>query len=591
MSKQIERLFEDPCYFVWNVFHEMDWLQYDPISDLEEDMIRFAMGFDTPPSSKTRIVKGYRMQGKTRIVSIGCSLWRMFRDVNRCVVFSSYSYSHAEKIASTVLECLQTTSFLRHMAPSPNGSSTKVRKDKYNLRGRIVNPQPSVMCLGLTGQKAGVRAHSVFADDMETEESASTLELRDKVEAKIDNFMTWMYDNKPGANTAIDPSEIILPSTSKHDDDSVYERLARRPNVAVRSYPIVYPRPGETVNGLCPLLEKRLKANPSLANTVTTTRMTNEEAHGKLADVLPSTANREYRLLVGSSRSDAYPLRLDDLIIADWSIDRNRAPSTIVWGLTDKDGKNTAIEDIVVTAPNNQVLRRPALRDPLWLPYESTKCFVDPSGRGGDKCGLAIVSYLAGFFYVKVCSGLQGSSDSCDLIAQLCRDHGATELWFEKNADTTETWRQFMRASLEKFRCEPGEHGYPDGWQCGVFDKHHQAQKEVRIIQTLRPIMQRHRLVIPRDVIAQQEAQPEHELQYQLSRITEMKKCLREDGKVDALAGCISLWTTTSNVLVPNEKVSQRSSMANRLDRLVEERRSLEQGSRRHWMMGRFSQS
>jgi hypothetical protein len=281
-------------------------------------------------------------------------------------------------------------------------------------------------------------------------------------------------------------------------------------------------------------------------------------------------------------------MRLDDLILATWHIDRDKAPRRVVWGETDHNGSDTSVDNIPIIAPNSQRIRRPIMIDPTWLPYNSTKAFVDPSGSGEDRTGLAIVGELAGTFYVKCLVGLPGGGADCEKIAHLCRLWGATELTFEKNADTTSTWRQFMESALNKYRVEPGDSTYPDGWSCTLTCRHHQVQKELRIIQTLRPILNNHRLVVSRDILTPHEQSVEREFQYQLTRITEQRKSLKEDGILDALAGCIASWTMDGTPLVPSQFGAAMNSTARRVDSLMKSRDALRGKKNTHWMLKKW---
>jgi hypothetical protein len=79
----------------------------------------------------------------------------------------------------------------------------------------------------------------------------------------------------------------------------------------------------------------------------------------------------------------------------------------------------------------------------------------------------------------------------------------------------------------------------------------HNKQKELRIIDTLEPVMNQHKLVIDRNVIRQdyestQHLPPEQALNYQLcyqmTRITKERGALIHDDRLDALAGAVAYW-------------------------------------------------
>lgn len=585
MSQLITRLYEDPVFFVHAYFHAMGWDQFGAIGELEEDAIRFATGLDATAGTTTpvwRIVKGYRMQGKTRVITIGTSLWRAFRDAERRIIYVSASADHARRILATVRASIEKCSFLKHLAPRPN---QRDRIECFDMGPASINPQPSFLAMGIDGQLSGPRAHSVYPDDVETEDNSLTIQARDALESSCDSFSMWLYKNRSEGQTgellAIDPVEVIMPGTSKHDEDSLYERLARRKSVAVRSYPIVAPAPGEHVNGLAPVIARRIASGDLRPNESTSSRWSTPEAHEKMSQVLPTTEAREYRLIVGSQASKAYPIRLEDLIVADWAIDRDKAPVRTVWGSSDADGRDTAI-DIPSLSPTQQRLRRPAFRDRQWAPYSTTRAFVDPSGQGEDKTGFAAAGELAGTFYVKFVHGLSGAhaQQDCDLIAVTCRTHAVHELFYEGNADPTRAWEQLMTAALNRATLPKGSPGHPDGWSCTLTRVPAVGQKEKRIIATLRPVIAHHRMVFDRAAIEPSEAAPYLELQYQLSRITEQRHSLKEDGKIDALAGLIATWTSNDMNLTPTKEHAEVLAQ----QRYINDLELQLAGQPKHWM-------
>jgi len=81
----------------------------------------------------------------------------------------------------------------------------------------------------------------------------------------------------------------------------------------------------------------------------------------------------------------------------------------------------------------------------------------------------------------------------------------------------------------------------------------HNTQKEKRIVDTLEPVMNQHRLVIDPKVIKSDyetamkyplESQVRYQLIFQLSRLTREKGALTHDDRLDALSMAVSYWTT-----------------------------------------------
>ena len=73
----------------------------------------------------------------------------------------------------------------------------------------------------------------------------------------------------------------------------------------------------------------------------------------------------------------------------------------------------------------------------------------------------------------------------------------------------------------------------------------HNIQKEKRIIDTLEPVMNQHRLVVDEKLIHDDfnNHEQNHRLFFQMSRITRDKGSLRHDDLIDTLAIGVNYWT------------------------------------------------
>ena len=78
---------------------------------------------------------------------------------------------------------------------------------------------------------------------------------------------------------------------------------------------------------------------------------------------------------------------------------------------------------------------------------------------------------------------------------------------------------------------------------CEIEEVRHNIQKEKRIIDTLEPIMNTHRLVVDESIIKEDfQLEPDHQLFRQMTRITRDKGALRHDDQIDALAIAANAW-------------------------------------------------
>jgi len=140
---------------------------------------------------------------------------------------------------------------------------------------------------------------------------------------------------------------------------------------------------------------------------------------------------------------------------------------------------------------------------------------------------------LNGILYVTECGGLQGGykQDNLQALAVIARRNRVNLVLIESNFGDgmfMELWKPILRkvhdVTMEEVRSN--------------------VQKEKRIIDTLEPVMNQHRLVIDPQVIEKDiqtvqnypsESQVKYMLFHQMTRITKDKGALIHDDRLDAL--------------------------------------------------------
>ena len=167
--------------------------------------------------------------------------------------------------------------------------------------------------------------------------------------------------------------------------------------------------------------------------------------------------------------------------------------------------------------------------------------------------GVAVVSHLNGFLWTKIVQGLEGgySPDALDRLAELARTHRVREIYVEDNFGGG-MFAELLAPVLRAFSLKPGQSPeHPDGWIAAIIDDtkitHATGQKETRIIGTLEPVLSTHRMIVDPACLRPAGGEIENDIQYQISRITRQRGCLREYGAVDAWAGCVKAWQFVLN--------------------------------------------
>tara|TARA_R110002096_G_scaffold132854_1_gene283464 strand:- start:261 stop:635 length:375 start_codon:yes stop_codon:yes gene_type:complete len=93
----------------------------------------------------------------------------------------------------------------------------------------------------------------------------------------------------------------------------------------------------------------------------------------------------------------------------------------------------------------------------------------------------------------------------------------------------------------------------------------HNTQKEKRIIDTLEPVMNQHRLIISADIIEQDFKTTElhKQLFYQMTRMTNLRGALNHDDRLDSLAIAVNYWTETMDRDIEAAEADHKNDMLN----------------------------
>ena len=168
-------------------------------------------------------------------------------------------------------------------------------------------------------------------------------------------------------------------------------------------------------------------------------------------------------------------------------------------------------------------------------PYDETIVSVDPSGRGSDETVATVLSQANGYVFVRDMKAFKDgySDETLSAIIRMGKRTGATRLLIESNFGDGMICELFKRHVIQM--------------QAGMDIQEVRAtvRKEERIIQTLEPIMQQHKLIIDPKVFEYDyksnpdeppEKRFEYMLMYQMSRMCREKGAVKHDDRVDCLS-------------------------------------------------------
>jgi hypothetical protein len=480
---------------------------------------------------KRAIIQAFRGVGKSWVTS-AFVLWHLYRDPQTKIMVVSASKTRADDFSTFTKRLIQEMPMLAHLKARAGQRDSNIA---FDVGPSMADHSPSVKSVGITGQLTGSRADIIVADDVEVVGNSLTQTMRDKLANLVKEFDAVL---KP-----LDTSRIIYLGTPQ-TEMTLYSQLEQR-GYQCRVWPARYPDEKQLPrygDRLAPMILEMLEADPSLSKQCSGRGAPTDPIRFGDIDLLEREASygrsgfaMQFQLDPSYSDQDKYPLKVADLLVME--LDSKLAPIKAVWG----SSPDLARQDLPLVALAGDRLYRPMwISKENYIPYQGIIMAIDPSGRGGDELGYAIVAMLNGFLYVLRCKGLKGGyqDTNLELLAKEAKRFGVNEVIIESNFGDG----MFMALLLPHLqRIHP----------CSVEEVRSSIQKERRIIDTLEPVMNQHRLVMDSAVIREDfenyneyagEHAHKYQLMYQMTRITRDKGALAKDDRLDVLAIAVARW-------------------------------------------------
>jgi len=217
-------------------------------------------------------------------------------------------------------------------------------------------------------------------------------------------------------------------------------------------------------------------------------------------------------------------------------IPSQEAPEKVVWA----SGEQYVLQEIPNVAFTGDNFHKPMFMSEGFAEYTGSVMSIDPSGRGKDETGYAVVKMLNGFLYVRRCGGVAGgySEEALKKLSLIAQEEQVNEIIIESNFGDG-MFNQLLTPIISKIH------------PVTLSEVRHNTQKERRIIDVLEPVMNQHKLIIDKKVIKQdyescQHLPPEmalrYQLIYQMTRLTAERGALSNDDRLDALAMAVQYW-------------------------------------------------
>jgi len=522
-------LFED---FLYDCMTELMGFQ---CSQLQVDIGRFLQS-----DVQYGMIQAQRSQAKSTIVAM-FAVWQLIHDCKHRILVISAGSEVAAEIANWIIQIIQNWDILECLRPDRqhgDRSSSKAFDINWQLKG--AEKSPSIACIGITANMQGRRADLLIPDDIESSKNGTTEVQRAALEHLSKDF------------TSICQKGRIMYLGTPQTVDSIYNNLPQRGyQIRVWTGRVPTAEEEETYEGrLAPYIVEMMQDPKNRIGhgldgsrgAATDPVIVNEDALcSKELDQGPAYFNLQHMLNTNLSDEQRHPLKPKNLIMMNVPIDK--APGQIQW----MPSPQTRIPTSGFSCKPE--FYRPFSTSTELYAYEGKHMYVDTAGGGknGDETVAAVTYFLHGYVFLAEILKLPGgySDENYQKLSELAFRHQTNLIDVEKNfgfGAFASNWRPILLNYYQTM----GKSGCPaieDVWESG--------QKELRIIDTLEPIMARHRLIVNESVIEYDlesikkypiNLQQTYSLFHQMSKISMEKGALIHDDSLDAFAGSVRHW-------------------------------------------------
>lgn len=467
--------------------------------------------------------EAFRGMGKSWIAA-AFVVWKLRINPHLKFMILSASKDRADNFTTFCLRLITEIPVLQCLMPRADQRCSKL---SFDVGPSKADHAPSVTSKGIFSQITGGRADFIIPDDIEVPGNSFTQAMRDKLSEAVKEFDAIL---KPGGT--------IFYLGTPQTEQSLYNSLPSR-GYAVRIWPARFPSEEQMVNygsdRLAPFILQQLIKNPTLVGTSTDPlRFTDDDLLERELSYGRSGFQLQFMLDTRLSDADRYPLKLGDLIVMGCGA--SDGPEKPIWA----SGIGNVVNDLPCVGLNGDRYHSVAHLAGAWIPYTGSVMAIDPSGRGTDETAVCVIKMLNGFLYLTAIRAYgEGYSDgTLKDIVKLAKAQQVNHVIIEAN---------FGDGMFTKLISPYFTKDYP----CLIEEVKHSKQKEARIVDTLEPVMNQHKLVVDRSVImwdyeSTKSLSPEKALKYQLfyqmSRITRERNALSHDDRLDCLAIAVAYW-------------------------------------------------
>ena len=520
MDKELQEKLQDFRYFLCLIWHHLELPEPTPVQ------LDIAAYLQHGP--KRKVIEAFRGVGKSWITA-AYVLFRLYHNPQLKILVVSASKERADNFSTFTLRLINDVPWLEHLAPKNGQRNSKI---SFDVGSAKPDQSPSVKSVGLFGQLTGSRADIIIADDVEVVNNSYTQGMRDKIKEAVKEFDAIL---KPDTDTEI--TYLGTPQTAM----SLYNCLGER-GYTTRIWPARVPD-DQLKQWYGVRLAKIIGRLEETGRSTDPRRFSDRDLAEREASYGRSGFALQFMLDTSLSDAEKFPLRTSDLIVMN--LNPELAPEHLVWAAEPQN----KINDIPNLGFDGDAWYSPMAISDKWRPYDMSVMFIDPSGRGADETAYAILKSQGTNLFLAAAGGHRlGYSDlGMKELLTLAKKHKVNLILVESNFGDG-MFTQLIQPYFTK------ESGYP----CTIEEIRSVKQKELRIIDTLEPLFNQHRIIVDRKVIEADYNNTQellgtlengfaYSLFYQLTHITKDRGSLAHDDRADALSGCAMRFTEIMN--------------------------------------------
>lgn len=463
-----------------------------------------------------KLIEAFRGVGKSYL-TVAFVLWKLRLNPELKFLVVSASMKFAREFVTFCKQLLYNDNLFKCMIPEPHQRSAS---DAFDVAFIKPDKSPSVKAVGITGQMTGSRADYIIFDDVETPNNSLTNEQRMKLSESI---------KEAAAILKVGGSIIYL--GTPQTESSIYNLLGDR-GFITRIWTARYPTIEKLASygeKIAPAIRQAVEDNPEIAGMPTDPKRFNEdELLSRELEYGKSGFALQFMLDTALSDYERYPLKLQDLIIFD--LDKELSPEKVLHTRTKENRLQVASCGL-----QGDYFYQGLLAVDNYLPYKQKILVIDPSGRGQDETSYCVLYERDGYLFLMAVGGFQGGYEETTLekLSAVAKSYKAQKIVIESNYGDG-MFSSLLLPVLKK-----------NDILAEIVEVRNHTMKERRIIDTLEPVLNSHRLIVNRSVIEadsistlsySENIRHRYMLFYQLTHIIAEKNALAHDDRLDCLA-------------------------------------------------------